>query len=140
MMLALLLAHATATAGMFGLIWFVQIVHYPIMDRIPPADFARFEAVHVRLTGLIVAPLMFVEAVSAVALSVLAPGVLTWVGAALLAVVWGSTFAVQVPAHRALERGFDAAVHRRLVRTNWIRTIAWSGRLAVALWLLVELT
>jgi hypothetical protein len=35
--------------------------------------------------------------------------------------------------HHRLERGFDPAAYRQLVRGNWIRTIAWSlrGLLAV---------
>jgi hypothetical protein len=43
---------------------------------------------------------------------------------------------LQVPCHRTLERGFDPAVARRLVATNWIRTVCWSLRLLVALALL----
>jgi hypothetical protein len=31
-----------------------------------------------------------------------------------------------------LSTGFDPVVHRRLVRTNWIRTAAWTVRGAAA--------
>ena len=44
---------------------------------------------------------------------------------------------VQVPLHRRLQGGFDAAAHRRLVRTNWLRTAAWTLRAALALRLAV---
>ncbi|MEQ1727476.1 MAG: hypothetical protein ABL982_03770 [Vicinamibacterales bacterium] len=54
-------------------------------------------------------------------------------GAVLLAIIWASTALLQVPAHNRLERGFDADVHRRLVRTNWIRTVCWTARVVVAL-------
>ena len=56
-----------------------------------------------------------------------------WAGLALLAVIWLSTALVQVPLHRRLQGGFDAAAHRRLVRTNWLRTAAWTLRAALAL-------
>jgi hypothetical protein len=46
----------------------------------------------------------------------------------LLAVIWLSTFLVQVPLHNALVGGFDPQVHASLVRSNWIRTLAWSVR------------
>jgi hypothetical protein len=36
--------------------------------------------------------------------------------------------ALQVPAHGVLAEGFDADAHRRLVASNWIRTIAWTAR------------
>ena len=51
-----------------------------------------------------------------------------WVGLTLLAVVWGSTFFLQVPAHEKLASRFDATTHRRLVRSNWIRTVGWTFR------------
>jgi hypothetical protein len=46
----------------------------------------------------------------------------------LTAVVWTSTFFIQVPLHNQLAAGFDAAVHNSLVNTNWIRTFAWTLR------------
>ena len=42
-------------------------------------------------------------------------------------IIWLSTMVLQVPCHRRLETGFDAAVARRLVRTNWVRTFAWTA-------------
>ncbi|HEX2205610.1 MAG TPA: hypothetical protein VHG91_20025 [Longimicrobium sp.] len=48
--------------------------------------------------------------------------------------VWLSTALLQVPMHGRLERGFDAAAHRRLVATNWVRTVAWTARGVLLLW------
>jgi hypothetical protein len=45
----------------------------------------------------------------------------------------GSTWRLQVPRHDALARGWDAAAHRALVRSNWVRTAAWSARAALLL-------
>jgi hypothetical protein len=59
-----------------------------------------------------------------------------WVGLATLAFIWVSTFAIQVPLHAKLARGFDRAVWRWLVATNWLRTIAWTVRGIIALLLL----
>jgi hypothetical protein len=82
---------------------------------------------------------MLLEAATAMLLFWIRPiGVSTWqlsVGLALLAIIWLSTALVQVPCHGLLEKGFDAAIHRRLVTTNWTRTVAWSLRGLLALWL-----
>ncbi len=123
---------------MTGLIWFVQVVHYPLFAEVGGPVFAAYERRNTRLTTFVVGPAMLVEVLSAVALLVLAPEsrTLAAVGLLLLVTIWLSTFFVQVPCHRALERGFDARVHRRLVSSNWIRTAGWSLRAAVALWLL----
>ena len=49
-------------------------------------------------------------------------------GLVLLTIIWASTLALQVPRHSRLQRGFHTASHRALVRSNWIRTAAWSAR------------
>ena len=59
------------------------------------------------------------------------------VGLVLLVGIHASTILLQVPAHRRLSTGFDAGVHRRLVRTNWVRTVGWSLRGLVAVAMLV---
>ena len=54
----------------------------------------------------------------------------------LLVIIWVSTAFIKVPEHVRLEKAFDAAAIRRLVLTNWIRTIAWTARAGLALALL----
>ena len=137
----LALAHAASTLAMAGVIWFVQVVHYPLFAAVGREGFAAYESGHRRLTAWVVAPLMLAELAAAAALpfrpALADPRWAPWAGLALLAVVWLSTFAVQVPLHDRLGRGFDAVVHRRLVRTNWVRTAAWTARAALALLILV---
>jgi len=127
--------HAAATLFMVGLVWFVQVVHYPLLARVGRAGFVPYEAAHMRLTTRVVAPAMLAEAGLAVAILIAgaAPVGVSLGGLALLLVVWGSTAALQVPCHRRLERGFDADAHRRLVRSNWLRTAAWTARAPLAL-------
>ena len=125
-------AHAAATLFMTGVIWFVQIVHYPLFGRVGAAEFPAFEREHARRTGRVVGPAMVVELLLALALAARG-GVLAWAGLALLGVIWASTAFVQVPLHRRLERGADVAAQRRLVRTNWIRTAAWTARAVIAI-------
>ena len=139
--LVLLLMHLTATGLMVGVIWFVQVVHYPLFAAVPVDGFAAWERAHVSRTGMLVGPLMLVEAATCCLLLVRTPaGVPTWMpwtGVLLLAVLWASTFFIQVPMHRRLESGLDLDVVRRLVDTNWIRTVAWTLRGALAAWMLV---
>jgi hypothetical protein len=128
----LLLSQVAATLVMVGVIWFVQIVHYPLMARVPASEFTAFEREHQNRTTVVVAPTMLVEAFSAaVLLAVPLPGtdpIFPAVGISLLAVIWLSTVLVQVPLHARLEKGFDTKTHRLLVLSNWLRTIAWTGR------------
>jgi hypothetical protein len=134
---SILLVHAAATLFMTGVIWFVQIVHYPLFDRVGRDGFAEYEAEHARRTTWVVAPVMLVEAAAAVLLVATRPADLpaswVWTGLALLAGIWLSTAVLQVPRHAALSAGFDAAALRMLVGSNWIRTAAWSVRGGLAL-------
>ncbi|MBO6514358.1 MAG: hypothetical protein JJ974_10375 [Phycisphaerales bacterium] len=135
-----LLIHLLSTAMMTGLIWFVQIVHYPLMARVGSEGFSEYEDAHTKSTTSVVGPLMLLELASAIYLLRLvdqvgwAPPIL---GLAALAVIWISTAFVQVPCHRILTNGFDSSAHQRLVRTNWIRTVLWSFRSICAAWILI---
>ena len=132
----LLAVHLAATAGMMGLIWFVQLVHYPLFAAVGPDHFVAYESAHQKRTSWVVGPLMGVEGVSALAIIAALRDeiglVLPLVGLALLLVIHASTVFLQVPAHTRLAKGYDPAVQHRLVRTNWVRTIGWSLRVVVA--------
>jgi hypothetical protein len=137
--MTLLLIHAAATLTMLGVILVVQWVHYPLFRHVGAADYATYQAGHMRRITAIVGPLMGVELGTAVALAWAPPAGVSawqaWSGLGLVALIWGTTGLVQVPLHAALTEGFDPAAHRRLVRTNWIRTVAWALRAALVLWM-----
>lgn len=134
------LAHLTATVFMAGVIVFVQVVHYPLMAQVGSAGFATYERLHTIRTGWVVVPPMLIELACALFLALGFEGEagarVAFLGLALLIVIWISTAVLQAPAHRRLLLGFDARTHRRLVRTNWLRTLAWLARVPVALALL----
>ena len=126
--------HMLSTWALVGLIWTIQLVHYPLFARVGDAAFPIYAHAHgLRITPL-VAPLMVIEALSGLACWWLLPelSALTTPGVVLLVVIWSSTALLQVPCHRQLADGYDAAVVKRLVRSNWVRTLAWSVRGVIA--------
>ncbi len=135
----MLLLNAAATLFMTGLIWFVQVVHYPLFAAVGSAEFARYGARHADTTLVVLVP-MLTELVTACLLVWHRPPSLgareVWLGAALVGMVWLSTAFLQVPRHGELARGFDASAHAALVTTNWLRTAAWTLRSGLVLrWL-----
>lgn len=136
--LALLVVHAAATWAMTGLIWFVQVVHYPLFSAVGADSFSRYHGAHTARTTLVVAPVMLVEALSALWIASDRPGPAAWAGLALLGVVWLATFGLSVPRHDVLSGGFDASAAQGLVATNWVRTAAWTARAGVAAWLILH--
>lgn len=129
---SILYAHIASTLLMTGVIWIIQVVHYPLFDRVGEANFRAYEATHTNLITLVVFPLMTVELVTAFLLVMnRPPGVPGWVvlaGLGLVLAIWGVTAFISVPLHNQLGRGFSAEAHQLLVSTNWLRTIGWSAR------------
>lgn len=133
----LLLIHAAATLYLTGLIWFVQLVHYPLMAKVGHDDYQVYQQLHERKTTWAVAPAMFIELGCAILLVFLLPNAiapwLAWLGLSLAVLLWLSTAFIQVPCHKKLGQGFNAHAHRKLVTTNWLRTALWSIRGCIAL-------
>lgn len=134
------LVHVLSTLSMLGGIWFAQIVHYPLYRLVGHASFPAYEAAHTRLTTWVVAPIMLAEASSSLWLLFQRPEGIAplqvWLGVGLVALIWLSTVLLQVPMHLRLERGFDPVVQHSLVTTNWMRTVAWSLRGLLVLWMM----
>ena len=61
-----------------------------------------------------------------------------WIGAFVLAVVLGSTVFLSVPLHARMSRGHDERTGRRLVLTNWPRTVGWTVRGIICAVMVVE--
>ncbi len=61
----ILLAQVFSTLFMVGLIWFVQIVHYPLYANVGREQFPEYEALHNRRTNWVVGPAMLIEMVTA---------------------------------------------------------------------------
>jgi hypothetical protein len=139
---ALLLAHALATAVMAGVIWTVQLVVYPGFGQAgPTAAWQAVHEAHTRRTGRLVALPWAAQGATLAALLVRrpegAPPALLAAAAVLAGVPVVVTVLVSVPLHGRLARGWDADAWGRLVRTNWLRTAAWTAGAACAAALLV---
>lgn len=135
--LGLLTVHLLVTAALAGLIWTIQLVHYPLFNMVDRNQFVEFEAAHSSRISFIVGPLMGAELLCALAIAFTNPldasPIVVWVSLGILVAVHATTVLCSVPAHTILGQGFDEAAHRRLVKTNWIRTFGWTIRAILAL-------
>ena len=138
----IVLAHTFSTVYMLGVIYFVQLVHYPLFAQVGPRFYLDYHQKHVFWTTWVVGPPMLIEAFTTCLLLLLGYSgieginfvVHIW-GTGLLFIIWLSTALIQVPCHERLINGFDQQVHRRLVNSNWLRTISWSLRTVLALYI-----
>ncbi len=138
-----LLAQTAAAWYGAGFIWTMQVLNYPLLARIGPDSFTAYETAHnARFIGvvgpgvvmaLVTTALLFVVKPAAI------PGAAPIAAAALLLVIVVSTILYQGRAHGRLARGFDPVVHATLVRSNWVRTAAWTILGLLDLWMLAQL-
>lgn len=139
----ILLLNIFCTFSMTGIIWFVQVVHYPLFASVGGQEFVVYEQLHKKLTTLVVAPLMLVELFSSFLMPLLSTNSLVrnLSGLAFLFIllIFFSTAFIQVPLHEKLSSSHSAQVIERLVFSNWFRTILWTGKSILLSILLVML-
>lgn len=121
--------HLAVTWMLVGLIWVVQILVYPQFRKVAAAEFKDYHFAHCFRIGLIIAPLLFLESLTSAWLLYTGQRALLFViSIAHIPLVWLCTAVFQAPFHLRLMRGFDAPLIRRLILSNWIRTLAWTAR------------
>ena len=142
--LLILLANVAAVIFMTGFIWTVQLVHYPLFDRVGEEAFPAYETAHNRLFFLVAGPGILATLATAVLLIFVRPQQVPLaaviLGLALFAVIVVSTALFQAPQHQALSGGFDRDAYNFLLNTNWIRTAAWSAYGILDLWMIWQVT
>ena len=120
-----------------GLIWLIQLVHYPSFRFVNEDDYPAFQKHHVYSIGKVVIPVMIAE--------IFTSFVLSWfygflslhaLGFYLILLIWGSTGLFSIPIHSKLESGKNLDAINRLVSTNWIRTILWTLKSVISFYLL----
>lgn len=138
---ALLWSQATTTTALAGLIWTVQVVVYSSFQVHGPT--ATWPVVHAHRTRAMATVVTLPWAVQGLTLAALlvrrpagVPLLLLLTTGALAAATVVVTALWSVPLHGRLARGYDDALARRLVSTNWLRTAAWTGGAVCALTML----
>lgn len=134
------LIHTGATLFLVGLIWTIQIVHYPLFISVGTQNYAVYQTSHMSRISYVVAPVMLAELGTSVYFSFVnyepIDQRIFWIGLTLTILIWISTALIQSPIHSLLAEKFDESLVRKLVLTNWIRTLLWTVRGALVLWMI----
>lgn len=141
----LLLLSLIISAFNTGLIWLVQLVHYPGFAKIGAEAYKGYQEFHMRSISWIVGPSMFSE------LALTAFGFFYWqqlphkslyvIAAGLVLIIWINTAFWAVSSHTTLvQNGQDQALISRLVQINWWRTISWTIRTCLLAYMVYDLT
>ena len=138
-MITLLVIHFACSCALVGLIWTIQVVHYPLLKQVGPNEFFAYHERHMSLITWLVGPLMLAELGSAGLLLFLGERSLFFVVSLMaLVLIWLCTAFCQIPLHEKLTSAYDVDTIDRLVRTNTWRTLCWTIRGLCLSWLLIQ--
>ena len=122
-----------STSVMVGVIWVIQLLHYPSFHFINDQKYVEFQHFHMQRISFIVIPAMLVELASGLLLAYFFRSSLTIILLAFLLGIWGITFIFFTNIHQKLTNGYDHSVVDRLIQINWSRTALWSLRFIILL-------
>ena len=127
--------HFLSTSLMVGIIWVIQLLHYPAFHFIKEIDYVEFQHFHMQRISFIVVPAMILELLSAFMLVYYIRSNLLTVCLIILLVIWLITFVFFTKLHQSLLDGYDKKIVDKLVKINWSRTILWSLRLIILIYI-----
>ena len=100
------LLNISGTWFMVGLIWLIQIVHYPLFKLVGKTEFQTYHIGHSVMITPLVGTVMIIELISSILLVVFPPKnisiTIPIIGVILLFIIWASTAFLQIPNHNAL--------------------------------------
>ena len=127
----LLLIHLISTSLMVGIIWVIQVVHYPSFHYIGNSRYISFQKFHMERISYIVIPVMLVESISGFFLIYDELNPILLISMVLLLSIWMLTAFFFSSLHQKLVSGYEEETVRKLVKINWIRTALWTLRLVL---------
>lgn len=130
----LILAHLAVCFFMTGLIWTIQLVHYPAFRFTDMSKFTEFTGFHERSITPITAIPMLLELITGAFLLYQFKDIFFLINFVLIVCVWISTFFLSVPLHVKLTASRDEKLIEKLIFTNWPRTILWTLRSCLLFW------
>jgi hypothetical protein len=121
-----LLVHATAVFLLTGLIWTIQLVHYPGFADVERRQWPAYHRRHSRNITIIVLPLMLTELATSAWLLWHSLGTLHLVFLGCSLFTWLLTALVFVPIHQRIGARPNEGYLRKLNNSNWLRTLTWT--------------
>ena len=127
----MLIIHLIATSVMVGVIWVIQLVHYPSFHFIELKQYTTFQRFHMSRISYVVIPAMLTELFTLI-LFIISTGKidsLISISGLLLILIWVMTAVFFSGVHQKLTLGYDKVIVDKLVKLNWGRTLLWTIRL-----------
>ena len=116
-----------------GILWFIQLIHYPLFFKIKE-DFEAYEKEHIKRMTYLIIPLIIPDVFLNVLLTLLLVhhpySLLLAFSLGFNLMTWLSTLFFQIDQHKQLSCCFSLKTLKALVKTSWIRTVLWTFKTA----------
>jgi len=134
-----LIINLTAAAFLAGLMWFTQIVHYPLFTFIEKKSFIGYSIHQLKKTNYLFYIPMLVEGAFSILFMFDYPStissVVPFLCLCISTAVWLVSFGKIAPLLDKLnDEGLDAEIVEQLVKLNRIRTICWTLKVLILIY------
>lgn len=114
-------------AGLFVLIWMIQLIVYPSFLYYEKQNLVKWHNRYTKGLAIIVIPLMFGQLIIAIIQLVQLSSIETIISFFMVSTVWISTFVQFVPIHNKITKNkATEKLLKQLVNRNWLRTLLWT--------------
>ena len=121
-----------------SLVFMTQFITYPTFLHIDKDKFSEYHRKYVNNISFIVAPVMLIELLTLLLIAYFSSEFLIIKSLFLLLVIWLTTFFIMIPSHNKISKTFNKKEINRLINYNWVRTILWSFKLLLIIFLYYE--
>ena len=130
--------HLICNSIMIGVILMTQLITYPSFLKIDKNEFVSFHNNYVKNISIVSVPTMSLELLTIVYMNVYINNLLFMKSLLVLIVIWLVTFIIIVPIHNQLSKKLEIEKIVSLIRYNWIRTVLWTSKIFIILYIFYE--
>jgi len=129
------LARHLSDCSLLILIWIVQLAIYPSFQFMSTEQLIQWHAKYSERMAWIAGPLILLQTTIVSIQIAQETSAIHILSGCVVGVTWMLTYFVSIPLHRAISQdGAGPVVLKKLVDTNWYRTICWSALFAIGWW------
>ncbi|MBS1969550.1 MAG: hypothetical protein JSU04_04560 [Bdellovibrionales bacterium] len=123
-----LLLHSASAFYMTGVIWFAQVIQYPLLRLVDKDRYKEYYDIHLSRIVRIVLPVIVLQLATAAYLFFDAHYPLWFSGALLTYSIFNFCYTayISVSIYREMAFAYSDELIERLLGHNWVRTIVWT--------------
>lgn len=138
-----LLFNLISTLLIAGILWFVQLVHYPLFNEMPAKNMVNYGYYHMQKISGIINLLFIIDFITIVFLLLLVnsdlSATLMLINISIFLFIVILTRITFLPIYQQISKNPNSILITKLINLNWIRTLVWSLKVIFMLIIFFEI-